>query len=95
MKRTQLYLEEEMARTLSALSRQRGSTVSELVRESVRERYMTGRKIDKGRLARQLAGIWSKRKDLKDIDLFLRALRKGTRLNKKHYPMRDIRLYSP
>lgn len=82
MKRTQLYLDEEMARTLAALGRQKGKTVSELVRESVEEKYMTRKEIDKGSLARQLAGVWRHRQDLKNIDRTLRRLRKGTRLKR-------------
>ena len=82
MKRTQLYLDEEMARTLAALSRQKGTTVSELVRESVHERYMSKKEIDKASLARQLGGIWRSRKDLEDIDHTVRKLRKGTRLKR-------------
>lgn len=84
MKRTQLYLDEEMARTLGALSRQKGTTVSELVRESVRERYMSKREVDKVVLARQLCGIWRKRTDLKDIASVVRKLRKGKRLKRLH-----------
>ena len=61
MKRTQLYLDEEMARTLAALSRQKGTTVSELVRESVQEIYMSKKEIDKASLARQLSGVWRSR----------------------------------
>ncbi|MBI3014385.1 MAG: ribbon-helix-helix protein, CopG family [Candidatus Tectomicrobia bacterium] len=79
MKRTQLYLDEEMARTLAALSRKKGTTVSELVRESVREKYLSGKDVDKVALARQLAGIWKERKDLGDIDQAVRRLRKDTR----------------
>jgi predicted DNA-binding protein len=82
MKRTQLYLDEEMARTLATLGRQKGKTVSELVRESVEEKYMSRKDLDKGQLARQLAGVWRDRKDLKDIDRMLRRLRKGTRLKR-------------
>jgi len=82
MKRTQLYLEEEMARTLAALSRQEGKTVSELVRESVEEKYMTRKEHDKGAVARQLSGVWRHRKDLRDIDRTLRRLRKGTRMKR-------------
>lgn len=82
MKRTQLYLDEEMARTLAALGRQKGKTVSELVRESVEEKYMSKKDLDKGQLARQLAGVWRDRKDLKDVDRMLRRLRKGTRLKR-------------
>lgn len=82
MKRTQLYLDEEMARTLAALSRQKGVTVSELVRESVEEKYMSREDIDKVDLARQLSGIWRNRKDLKEIHQFIRRLRKGARLKR-------------
>jgi predicted DNA-binding protein len=82
MRRTQLYLSEKMGRTLAALSRQRGTTVSQLVRESVEAKYMSHKEMDKVSLARQLSGIWRKRKDLKDIDLAIRRLRKGTRLKR-------------
>lgn len=82
MKRTQLYLDEEMARTLATLGRQKGKTVSELVRESVEEKYMSKEDLDKGRLARQLAGAWRGRRDLKEIDRVVRRLRKGTRLKR-------------
>ncbi len=82
MKRTQLYLDEAMARTLAALSRQKGTTVSELVRESVREKYMSRKEMDKVSLARQLSGIWKRRRDLKDVGGIIRRLRKGTRLKR-------------
>lgn len=82
MKRTQLYLDEEMARTLAALSRQKGTTISELVRESVQEKYMSKRDMDKVSLARQLSGIWRSRKDLDEIDQTVRRLRKGKRLKR-------------
>ncbi len=71
-----------MARTLAVLSRQKGTTVSELVRESVQERYMNRKDIDKVSLARQLSGIWRNRKDLRAIDQTIRRLRKGTRLKR-------------
>jgi len=80
VKRTQLYLDEEMARILAALSRQRGTTVSELVRESVREKYMVRKGIDKIALAQQLSGIWAHRRDLKAVGGILRRLRRSTRL---------------
>ncbi len=82
MKRTQLYLDEEMARTLAVLSRQKKKTVSELVREGVREKYMVRRAIDKVALAKTLGGIWADRKDLKSIDRIIRKLRKDTRLKR-------------
>ena len=79
MKRTQLYLDEEMARTLETLSRQKGSTISELVRASLREHYMPGKDLDKVALARRLTGIWKNRKDLENVDASIRKLRKGSR----------------
>lgn len=82
MRRTQLYLDEEMARTLSVLSRQQRTSVSELVRESVRLKYMTGRAVDRAEVARRLAGVWAERKDLRDIDRSVRALRKGKRMRR-------------
>ena len=82
LKRTQLYLDEEMARTLKTLSRQKGMTVSELVRAGLRERYMSGKAIDKAALARNLSGIWKDREDLDDIDAAVRKLRSGSRLER-------------
>jgi hypothetical protein len=82
MKRTQLYLDEEMARTLGALSRQKGVTVSELVRAGLRDRYRQSKDIDKVELARELAGVWKDRADLKDIRSVVRGLRKGSRLKR-------------
>jgi hypothetical protein len=82
LKRTQLYIDEEMAKTLETLSRQRGMTISELVRAGLRERYMSGKDIDKVSLARNLTGIWENRKDLKDIDAAVRKLRTGSRLKR-------------
>ncbi len=82
MKRTQIYLDEEMSKMLSALSRQRGMTVSELIRDSIHEKYISGKSLDKGSLARQIGGIWKKRKDTGNIDPIVRALRKGRRVER-------------
>ena len=82
MKRTQLYLDEAVARKLAALSRQRGTTVSELVRESVREKYMAVKGLDKGLIARELTGVWAGRKDLAQPGRVIRRLRKGNRLKR-------------
>jgi hypothetical protein len=81
MKRTQLYLDEEMARTLETLSRQKGVTISELVRTGLRERYR-GQDLDKAALARGLCGIWKNRKDLREVDTAVRKFRKGSRLKR-------------
>jgi hypothetical protein len=82
MKRTQLYLDEEMARALETLSRQKGTTISELVRASLREHYLQGKDLDKVSLARSLTGIWKNRGDLKDIGATVRTFRRGSRLKR-------------
>ena len=79
MRRTQLYLDEEMARILSTLSRQKGTTVSGLVRECIKEKFGRLAKADKATLARELGGLWKARKDIGSIDAHIRQLRKSTR----------------
>ena len=78
MKRTQLYLDDDMARILATVSRQRGATISQLVRESVRATFGRAGALDKPAMARRLAGIWKDRTDLGDTGRFVRRLRKGT-----------------
>ena len=51
-----------------------------------REKYLSGKDVDKVALARQLAGIWKDRKDLKAIGPAVRRLRKGIRLKKTGRP---------
>ena len=82
MKRTQLYLDEGMWKTLQIEARQAGTTISELVREAVRERY--GVSPAKRRAAMQaFVGIWEDRKDFPaDTDQYVRQLRRGTRLKR-------------
>lgn len=79
MKRTQLYLDDDIARILATVSRQTGATISELVRECVRKRYGGKHNLDQTALVRELAGIWKDRKDLRNAERFIRKLRKGTR----------------
>jgi predicted DNA-binding protein len=80
MKRTQLYLDDDMANILSALSRQQGTTISSLVRECIREKFGPRQQVDKAALAREIGGIWKKRKDLGATAQHVRTLRKGARL---------------
>ena len=82
MKRTQLYLDDDMARILATVSRQRGATISELVRECVREKFGQAGAVDKAAIARRLAGMWKDRTDLGDTGRFVRTLRKGSRRRK-------------
>jgi len=81
MKRTQLYLNEDIWKALHVRSRQQGMSISELVRQAVREKY--GSSPASRRQAMQaLVGIWKDRKDLPDSTALVRRLRKGKRLRR-------------
>ena len=79
MKRTQLYLDEEMARLLAAESRRRRTTISALVRDAVERGYGRRTGEDRGATIDRLAGVWRDRKDLGSGDAMLRRLRRSTR----------------
>lgn len=81
MKRTQLYLHEDIWKALHIRSRQQCTTISELVREAVRDKY--GSSPASRRQAMQaIVGLWKNRRDLPDSETYVRRLRKGTRLRR-------------
>src|SRR5262249_48182992 len=79
MKRTQLYLDEEVSRLLAAESRRRQTTVSALVREAVATAYGRQDATARGAITRRLAGVWADRDDLADTATLVRAVRRSTR----------------
>jgi hypothetical protein len=81
MKRTQLYLNEDIWKLLHIRARQRKTSISELVRQAVREKY--GRSAaDRREAMEALVGIWKNREDLPDSEQYVRRLRKGKRLRR-------------
>jgi hypothetical protein len=81
MRRTQLYLNEDIWKALHIRARQRKTSISELVRQAVRAKY--GRSAADRREAMQaLVGIWKNREDLPDSEQYVRRLRKGKRLRR-------------
>ena len=81
MRRTQLYLNEDIWKLLHIRSRQQGTSISELVRQAVRDKY--GSSPARRRQAMQaLVGMWKDRKDLPDSTAYVRRLRKGKRLRR-------------
>lgn len=81
MKRTQLYLQRDMWKFLRTRARQEGTTISDLVREAVREKY--GRSYERRREAMQaVVGLWRDRDDITDSTDYVRRLRKGKRLRR-------------
>ncbi|MCC6272298.1 MAG: ribbon-helix-helix domain-containing protein [Deltaproteobacteria bacterium] len=80
MRRTQLYIDEALFRSLTLLSRKKKITVSELVRRAIESAY--GRRSqysDRLKLMESAFGIWKNRKDLPSTEKYLRSLRKDSR----------------
>ena len=91
MKRTQLYLDEDMARALAAESRRRGTTVSELVREAIATVYGRQARTECRAIIHRLAGVWADRDNLGDTEDFVRSLR----AERPQHPARVIRAALP
>jgi len=81
VKRTQLYLEENVWKVLQILSRQSGASISDLVRQAVRERYVGG-KTNREQVLKSVVGLWKDRRDLPGTETYVRRLRKGDRLKR-------------
>ena len=78
MKRTQLYLEESVWKLLQIHARQSGTSISELVRQAIRDKYAISPA--KRREAMQaVVGMWKDRTDLPDTETYIRQLRRGRR----------------
>lgn len=81
MKRTQLYLEEDVWRLLQVLARECNSSVSHLVRQAIREKYCA-RATKRKEVFQSVVGLWRNRKDLPDSETYVRTLRQGDRLRR-------------
>ena len=76
MRRTQLYLEEDVWRLLQVLARESKSSVSELVRQAIREKYCA-RASSRREVFQSVVGLWKNRTELPDSEAYVRALRRG------------------
>ena len=81
MRRTQLYLEDDLWAALHATALLEGVTVSELVRVAVRERYM-GSMEERRSAMLGIVGLWKDRTDLESAESFVRHLRDEDRLQR-------------
>lgn len=79
VRRTQLYLDEVLWKALHLRARRGRTTVSELVRSAARERYL-GATEQRGRAMKAIVGLWSDRSELADPEAYVRALRRGRRI---------------
>ena len=81
MRRTQLYLEDDVWQTLRMLSKTQSTTISELVRQAVRDRYL-GDKEKRRAAMMAFLGCGKDRPGTDDTEQHLRDLRKGDRLER-------------
>ncbi|HXP85901.1 MAG TPA: CopG family transcriptional regulator [Bryobacteraceae bacterium] len=81
MRRTQLYLEEDVWNTLHTIAHQSGTTISELVRQAVREHYVAG-SAQRKRAMEAFIGIRRNRPEFADSERYVRRLRSDSRLER-------------
>ena len=81
MRRTQLYLDEQMWNALHSRALLKKTTVSELVREAVRERYLGDRE-DHEKAMLALVGIRKEATEPVNAVKYVRSFRSGSRLDK-------------
>jgi len=81
VKRTQLYLENDLWSALHAQARREKTTVSDLVRRAAREKYLGGVE-ERAQAMQAIVGIWEKRSDFPDAATYVRRLRRGDRLKR-------------
>jgi hypothetical protein len=81
MKRTQLYLHEDIWKVLHIRSRQQRTSISDLVRQAVREKYGSS-PVGRREAMQALVGLRKDLKDYPDSTAYVRRLRKGRRLGR-------------
>jgi len=81
VRRTQLYLDEQLWKLLHTIARQSGKTVSELTRDALRERYGNGNTNRKAAFE-GIIGLWKDRDDIGEAENYVRAIRAGSRLKR-------------
>jgi hypothetical protein len=91
MRRTQLYLDERFWNALHTRARSRKTTISELVREAVRERYL-GSQDERMKAMQAFVGSRKERSDSPDAVEYIRSLRRSHRLERLQSRSRPERL---
>ena len=81
MRRTQLYLDDHLWNALHTRARSRKTTVSELVREAVRERYLP-KQDEQTKAMQEFVGIRKTRSGPGDAAQYIRRLRADDRLDR-------------
>ena len=81
MRRTQIYLEDDVWTALHIRSKMSGLSISELVRRAIRDRYLSP--AVQRRVAMQaFVGIRKDLPETADVETYVRRLRRGKRLDR-------------
>ena len=83
VRRTQLYLSEDLYRRLRDAAGQQGRTVSDLVREAVARAYGAPEAEARINTLEGIASLWQGRRDLEATGAYVRRLRQDTRRTRK------------
>jgi hypothetical protein len=78
MRRTQLLLDDDLWKILHVQADERGTTVSELARQALREKYSDPAAL-RSEAMEAVIGIWKDRDDIGQAEGYIRQLRKGSR----------------
>ena len=81
MRRTQLYLDDDLWNALHARARSQRTTISALVRQAVRDRYL-GNLDERRKAMLAFVGIRKDRVDLPDSTEYVRSLRRDSRIER-------------
>ena len=83
MKRTQLYMEDDIFKMLRRMSKETSLSISELVRAAVKKVYAYEKPEDADFILRESAGIWKDKKDIASTEQYVRRMRKDTRKERR------------
>ncbi len=75
MKRTQIYLDEDILQVLKKESHLKKKNISSIIRDTLREKFLKKKHLN---AVEETAGLWKDR-DF-DVEEYVRNLRKGSRL---------------
>jgi len=74
-------MDDDVWKALQIRAKQSKSTISELVRQAVREKYLD-KKAERREAMLSAIGLWKNRIDLPDTETYVRALRDDDRLTR-------------
>lgn len=79
MKRTQIYIEDDIFKELEIVSKEQMVSISKLIRDAINKMYAKGIPANAEATLKKAAGIWKERKDIVSAEDYVRKMRRDTR----------------